>query len=158
MILVSRRFPIAAVALSTALLALFTVGAVGQSDEQPTPTDAPWVEVKKGLEIRDLEIGDGEEVRRGSRFTARYAGWLEDGTLFDSNRKGATQVMQLGVGQVIKGWDLGLVGMKIGGVRQLRVPPKLGYGKRGVPGKPGQPPRIPKDATLLFEVEILAVM
>lgn len=142
--------------LSAGLLAL---GAVAQTagEEQPTPSDAPWVEVKKGLEIRDLQVGQGEEARRGSQITARYAGWLEDGSLFDTNRKGSTQVMQLGVGQVIKGWDLGLVGMKPGGVRQLRVSPKLGYGKRGVPGPPGAPPRIPKDATLFFEVELLAV-
>ena len=132
--------------------ALVGVTATAANEEGPTPTDAPWVELKKGLKIRDLEIGDGAEVRRGSRFTARYAGWLDDGTLFDTNRKRSVQVMQLGVGQVIKGWDLGLVGMKVGGKRQVLVPSKLGYGKRGVPG------RIPKDATLFFEVEILAVM
>lgn len=154
----TNRFPLALVIASVAALLSLGAASAAGTDETPTPTDEPWVELKKGLKIRDLEIGEGDEVRRGSRITARYAGWLEDGTLFDTNRKGSTQVMQLGVGQVIKGWDVGLVGMKEGGVRQLLVPPKLGYGKRGVPGRPGQPPRIPKDATLLFEVEILAVM
>ncbi len=116
--------------------------------EQPTPTEEPWVEGKKGLKIRDLVVGTGSEAKRGKRASVRYAGWLEDGTLFDTNRSKDLLVFEVGAGRVVKGWDLGVVGMKVGGTRQLLIPAKLAYGKRGVPG------RIPPDAALLFEISL----
>ena len=119
-----------------------------ESTEQPTATDEPWVELKKGLKIRDLVVGTGAEAKRGKRASVRYAGWLEDGTVFDTNRSRALWIFEVGGGQAIKGWDLGVVGMKTGGTRQLLIPAKLAYGKRGIPG------RIPRDATLLFEIDL----
>jgi len=139
------------------LVALLGIGAVAQfasaqsSNVEPTATDAPWIDLKKGLKVRDLVVGDGDEARRGKRVSMRYAGWLDDGTLFDSNRKRALFVFQLGAGQVIKGWELGVVGMRVGGTRQLLIPAQLAYGKRG------RPPSIPKNATLLFEIDLRGV-
>jgi FKBP-type peptidyl-prolyl cis-trans isomerase FkpA len=103
------------------------------------------------LRYRDLAIGDGDEARSGKLVQVHYTGWLEDGTEFDSSRRsGRAFSFVLGSGQVIAGWDKGVAGMRAGGKRELLVPPKLGYGARGVPG------RIPPGATLRFEVELLS--
>ena len=103
------------------------------------------------LQVRDLKVGTGTEARRGKRASMRYAGWLTDGTPFDSNRGKDLLVFEIGAGRVIKGWDLVVIGMKVGGTRQLLIPAKLAYGKRGIPG------RIPKDADLLFEIDLRGV-
>ena len=105
-----------------------------------------------GLKIGDIVVGTGSEARAGNLITAHYIGTLEDGTKFDSSydHGGALQ-FTLGAGQVIAGWDQGLVGMKVGGKRKLTIPPALAYGEAGIPGA------IPANATLIFEIELLEV-
>lgn len=104
------------------------------------------------LKIEDLQAGSGTEVKSGDTVTVHYTGTLEDGTKFDSSLdRGEPFTTQIGVGTVIKGWDQGIVGMKIGGKRRLTVPPSLGYGSTGAADK------IPANATLIFEIELLAI-
>ena len=120
-----------------------------------TPTPAPAntpIKMENGLQIQDLKVGTGAEVKLGQELTMHYSGTLEDGTKFDSSYdRGEPFQFVLGAGQVIKGWDLGVQGMKVGGKRKLIIPPELGYGTRGAGGV------IPPNATLIFEVELLAV-
>jgi len=105
-----------------------------------------------GLVIEDLSVGDGDEARAGQTVTVHYTGWLTDGSKFDSSKdRDEPFEFPLGARRVIAGWDEGVQGMKIGGVRKLTIPPELGYGRRGAGGV------IPPDATLVFEVELLAV-
>lgn len=99
----------------------------------------------------DLAAGDGAEAVAGKSVQVHYTGWLLDGTQFDSSQGRGPFTFVLGGGQVIKGWDQGVAGMKVGGKRKLTIPPELGYGMRGFPGV------IPPQATLVFEVELLAV-
>ncbi len=104
------------------------------------------------LQIEDLTPGTGAEAKAGNTVTVHYVGTLTDGSKFDSSRdRGEGFTFRLGAGQVIQGWDQGVAGMKIGGLRKLTIPPELGYGKRGFP------PVIPPNATLIFEVELLEV-
>jgi FKBP-type peptidyl-prolyl cis-trans isomerase len=104
------------------------------------------------LVIEDLKVGDGAEARAGQQVTVHYVGTLTDGKKFDSSRdRGKGFGFKLGAGQVIQGWDQGVTGMKIGGLRKLTIPPHLAYGERGFPGA------IPPNSTLVFEVELLAV-
>lgn len=105
-----------------------------------------------GLGIEDLTSGEGEEAVAGKNVTVHYTGWLEDGTKFDSSKdRDEPFVFPLGGRRVIAGWDEGVQGMKIGGVRKLTIPAQLGYGARGAGGV------IPPNATLIFEVELLGV-
>lgn len=105
-----------------------------------------------GLYVRVLEEGeDGPAVSAGDRVSVHYTGWLPDGREFDSSRDGEPLVFNPGTGQVIAGWDEGVLGMTPGERRRLVIPPELGYGPRGAGGV------IPPDATLVFEVEVLAV-
>ena len=109
-----------------------------------------------GLVIEELTIGTGAEAKAGSKVTVHYTGWLlyggEKGRKFDSSRDRSDPfVFPLGGGKVIKGWDEGVQGMKVGGNRRLTIPPELGYGARGAGGV------IPPNATLVFEVELLGV-
>ena len=101
--------------------------------------------------IEDLVKGKGPEAARGKTVEVHYTGWLIDGKQFDSSRGGEPFAFDLGAGQVIKGWDQGVVGMRVGGTRKLTIPPELAYGMRGFPGA------IPAQATLVFEVELVAV-
>lgn len=104
-----------------------------------------------GLVIEEITIGTGAEAAAGQRVTVHYTGWLTDGRKFDSSKdRDDPFVFPLGAGRVIKGWDEGVQGMKVGGTRKLTIPPALGYGARGAGGV------IPPDATLVFEVELLA--
>lgn len=104
------------------------------------------------LQIDDIKMGTGAEAKSGQTVTVHYVGTLTDGSKFDSSRdRGRGFTFHLGAGQVIKGWDQGVVGMKVGGVRKLTIPPELGYGTRGFP------PVIPPNSTLVFEVELLDV-
>jgi FKBP-type peptidyl-prolyl cis-trans isomerase FkpA len=104
------------------------------------------------LQIEDLRVGTGVEATSGKSVTVHYVGTLTNGEKFDSSRdRGQGFSFRLGAGQVIKGWDQGVAGMKIGGLRKLTIPHELAYGDRGFP------PVIPGKATLVFEVELLAV-
>ena len=104
------------------------------------------------LEIDDLVQGDGPAVRSGQRISVHYTGWLADGTKFDSSHdRDRPFGFKLGASEVILGWDDGIVGMQVGCKRRLTVPPDLAYGRRGMRG------RIPPNATLVFEVDLLAI-
>jgi peptidylprolyl isomerase/FKBP-type peptidyl-prolyl cis-trans isomerase FkpA len=104
------------------------------------------------LIIEDVVIGEGDEAIAGREVTVHYTGWLTDGTKFDSSKDRSQPFsFPLGAGHVIKGWDEGVQGMKVGGKRKLTIPPQLGYGARGAGGV------IPPNATLVFEVELLSV-
>ncbi len=104
------------------------------------------------LQIEDLQVGNGAEATAGANVFVHYTGWLTDGTKFDSSLdRGQPFSFPLGGGRVIKGWDQGVAGMKVGGKRKLTIPPELGYGARGAGGV------IPPNATLVFEVELLDV-
>jgi len=106
----------------------------------------------KELNVQDLEIGDGVEIQAGDTASMHYTGWLENNTKFDSSLdRNQPFEFVLGAGQVIKGWDEGVVGMKVGGKRKLTIPSDMGYGARGAGGV------IPPNATLIFEIELLAV-
>lgn len=105
-----------------------------------------------GLKIEDLEAGSGDEAVSGARVTVHYTGWLEGGDKFESSHdRNDPFQFTLGRGMVIRGWDEGVEGMKVGGKRQLTIPPQLGYGAAGAGGV------IPPNATLVFDVELLAV-
>lgn len=104
------------------------------------------------LKVEDLKVGTGAVAESGKKVTVNYTGTLTDGTKFDSSYDhGSPFTFNLGAGEVIKGWDEGVAGMKIGGKRKLTIPPSLGYGPAGAP------PVIPGNATLIFEVELLKV-
>ncbi|MFO0516879.1 MAG: FKBP-type peptidyl-prolyl cis-trans isomerase [Betaproteobacteria bacterium] len=105
-----------------------------------------------GLIIEEIVTGNGAEATAGQYVTVHYTGWLTDGSKFDSSKdRGDPFEFPLGAGHVIKGWDEGVQGMKIGGTRKLTIPASLGYGARGAGGV------IPPNATLVFEVELLGV-
>jgi FKBP-type peptidyl-prolyl cis-trans isomerase FkpA len=105
-----------------------------------------------GLNIEEVLIGSGAVAAAGQSVTVHYTGWLTDGTRFDSSKdRNDPFVFALGARQVIAGWDEGVQGMQVGGVRKLTIPPELGYGARGAGGV------IPANATLVFEVELLVV-
>ena len=113
-----------------------------------------WLEIPMSNEliIEDVIVGEGKAAVKGALITAHYRGCLEDGTQFDSSYdKGRVFETVIGTGRVIKGWDQGIIGMKVGGKRKLTIPPQLGYGERGAGGV------IPPNATLLFDVELLEV-
>ncbi len=117
------------------------------------PVDAAeWQKLPSGLEIWDSKEGTGDAVKPGGTVTVHYTGWLTNGKKFDSSvDRGQPFSFQLGAGRVIKGWDEGVAGMKVGGKRKLMIPPELGYGDRGAGNV------IPPNAELIFEVELLKI-
>jgi len=113
---------------------------------------ASMTKTPSGLAYKDVKVGDGAEAKAGQMASVHYTGWLPDGTKFDSSRdRGEPFSFPIGAGQVIKGWDEGIIGMKVGGKRQLRIPPDLAYGEAG------HPPQIPQNATLIFDVQLVAI-
>jgi FKBP-type peptidyl-prolyl cis-trans isomerase len=124
----------------------------GPTGAQDPPAVPRLVITDSGLEYLDLAVGTGREAGPGDTATVHYTGWLENGTKFDSSHDhGKPFSFRVGAGQVIKGWDEGVTGMKVGGKRKLTVPPHLGYGGRGAGGV------IPPNAKLTFEVELLGL-
>lgn len=107
---------------------------------------------KSGVSVEILKEGTGAQPKQGQVVTVHYTGWLTDSTKFDSSvDRGQPFTFQLGVGQVIQGWDDGVATMKVGGKSKLTIPPELGYGRQGAGGV------IPPNATLIFEVELLGI-
>lgn len=106
-----------------------------------------------GLKIETVKEGTGREAKAGDSVTVHYTGTLTDGTVFDSSKvSNQPYTLTLGVGEVIPGWDIGLVGMKVGETRKLTIPPNLAYGAGGIPNSPIGP-----NATLMFEVELVSI-
>ena len=146
---------VAAVVILT--VAAFAQNKTAKKDSAPD-TSAPTkvagnpVKTASGLEYWDIKVGTGATATKGQTVKVHYTGWLTDGKKFDSSvDRGEAFEFPLGAGRVIKGWDEGVAGMKVGGKRQLHIPPQLGYGDRGAGGV------IPPGATLIFDVELLGV-
>lgn len=158
----ARHGAIAFGAVLTALLLTTVIGCQPQQQQQPEqptieqPAERPAPpqdqEDVDELQIEEFTVGQGEEAQPGDLVTVHYDGWLTDGTPFDSSRQ-RDQPFQfvLGQGQVIEGWDEGVQGMRVGGLRRLIIPPDMAYGDQGA-GRV-----IPPGATLVFDVELLDV-
>lgn len=138
---------------STLIFEVELISILPGAPEAPTMVEeTEYVTTDSGLKYADLEVGDGPTPESGQTVLVHYTGWLEDGTKFDSSLdRGQPFSFVLGEGRVIRGWDEGVATMKVGGKRQLVIPPELAYGERGAGGV------IPSDATLIFEVELLEV-
>jgi peptidylprolyl isomerase len=139
--------------LVTALLlaAASPAAFAGQEKDRPEASGKEVV-TPSGVKYTDLRIGQGGEAATGKIVEVHYIGWLEDGTKFDSSRdRDRPFTFRLGTGDALKGWDEGLLGMKVGGKRKLVIPPELGFGKQGVGSV------VPPNAVLLYEFELLAV-
>lgn len=118
----------------------------------PTKVTGDGIKTDSGLQYWDIKVGTGEVAKDGDHVKVHYTGWLTTGKKFDSSVDAHQPFdFTIGKGEVIKGWDEGVTGMKVGGKRQLRIPPELAYGAEG------HPPEIPQNATLVFDVQLLGV-
>ncbi len=119
----------------------------------PTKVTGDGVKTPSGLIYWDIRVGNGDTAKEGSHVRVHYTGWLTNGKKFDSSvDAGRPFDFTIGNREVIKGWDEGVAGMRVGGKRQLRIPPELAYGAEGTPGGP-----IPANATLIFDVQLLGL-
>jgi len=150
---------IAALAVILALAAVFVLAqsatrkSAAPNTHAPTKVTGDGVKTPSGLIYWDIRVGNGEVAKEGSRVRVHYTGWLANGKKFDSSLDaGQPFDFRIGNGEVIKGWEEGVAGMRVRGKRQLRIPPSLGYGAEGTPDGP-----IPPNATLIFDVELLAM-
>jgi peptidylprolyl isomerase len=145
---------VAALAAAIGLFATLAAPAFAQ-DAKPAGQDAKPVTLPDGLKYTDTKVGDGATAEKGLLLSMNYTGWLykngSKGAEFDASKADKPFTFKLGAGQVIKGWDEGIAGMKIGGKRTLIIPPDLAYGASGAGGV------IPPNATLIFDVELVAV-
>ena len=138
--------------LAAVLLAQAKKTAAAPAPAGPTKVSGKPATTASGVDYWDIKKGSGPVAVAGKQVSVQYTGWLADGKEFDSSLDVGDPIQfKLGSGTVIKGWDEGIAGMKVGGKRQLRIPPALGYGSRGFP------PTIPPNATLIFDVELVAV-
>jgi FKBP-type peptidyl-prolyl cis-trans isomerase len=139
--------------LTLALLAGLGLATAPAQEKDKAKAEPKTVTTSSGLKYQDLKEGTGAAAKKGDMVEVHYTGWLaKDKTKFDSSLdRGKAFSFELGAGKVIKGWDEGVAGMKVGGKRKLIIPSKLGYGSRGA-GK-----IIPPDADLIFEVELLKI-
>jgi FKBP-type peptidyl-prolyl cis-trans isomerase len=149
---------VAAFVVMVALAAVVVVAqsaarkSAASSTSAPTKVTGDGVKTDSGLIYWDIRVGNGAEAKEGSHVRVHYTGWLTSGKKFDSSvDAGKPFDFTIGNGEVIKGWEQGVAGMKVGGKRQLRIPPALGYGVEGYPGV------IPANATLIFDVQLLNV-
>lgn len=132
-------------------LIYFSEGKIEVVDSNAKPTLVPLTQNTNGLKKEDTQVGTGTEAKKDSTVSVHYIGKLADGTQFESSYESGQPIeVQLGQGNVIKGWDEGIPGMKVGGKRTLTIPPALAYGDQGTPN-------IPPNSTLIFEVELLDV-
>ena len=142
--------------ISLFMIFAFAAAASGRSDtdtSSPTKVTGKSKTTPSGLEYWDIVIGTGATAVAGKPVKVHYTGWLTTGKKFDSSvDAGRPFTFALGNGEVIKGWDEGVAGMKVGGKRQLRIPPDLGYGESGTPDG-----TIPANSTLIFDVQLLGV-
>jgi FKBP-type peptidyl-prolyl cis-trans isomerase len=140
-----------------ALLVLVVVAAFALAQTKapaatgPTKVTGDGTKTSTGLQYWDIKVGTGRTADRGNTVKVHYTGWLTNGKKFDSSVGGQPFQFRIGAHQVIAGWEEGVTGMKVGGKRQLRIPPNLAYGKDGYPGA------IPPNATLVFDIELLRV-
>ena len=133
------------------MLSLIALFAFSQAPSAPAKVEGKPQTKAGGLQYWDLKVGSGAEAKAGQQVTVHYTGWLTNGKKFDSSLdRNQPFTFKLGAGQVIKGWDEGVAGMKIGGKRQLHIPPDMAYGSRGVGNG-----LIPPNSTLIFDVELL---
>jgi FKBP-type peptidyl-prolyl cis-trans isomerase len=129
------------------------VAVVRPNTKAPTKVTGDGVKTESGLQYWDIVVGTGAVAKEGDRVRVHYTGWLTTGKKFDSSvDAGRPFTFALGNGEVIRGWDEGVAGMKVGGKRQLRIPPEMGYGEGGTPDG-----TIPANATLIFDVQLLSV-
>lgn len=133
------------------LVILLALAITSCSNNGPSKVSGPGERTASGVQFWDLKKGSGDVAVVGKRVKVHYTGWLTNGTKFDSSRdRYEPFTFVLGQGHVIKGWEEGVAGMKVGGQRQLRIPPELGYGAR-------QAGPIPPNSTLIFDIELLEV-
>jgi FKBP-type peptidyl-prolyl cis-trans isomerase len=141
-----------ALALSAQTPAHKPIQVVRPNPNAPTKVSGDGVKTASGLQYWDIKDGLGTPAKAGDHVKVHYTGWLTTGKKFDSSvGTGQPFDFTLGHGEVIKGWDEGIAGMKVGGKRQLRIPPELAY------GEDGHPPQIPQNATLIFDVQLVAI-
>ena len=150
---------VVAVAIILALTVVFVLAQSSAKKPTPPNTNSPTkvtgdgVKTDSGLIYWDIRVGNGLVAKEGSHVRVHYTGWLTTGKKFDSSVDAGTPLdFTIGNGEVITGWEEGVAGMRVGGKRQLRIPPALGYGSEGTPGGP-----IPPNATLIFDVQLLGV-